>query len=106
MILCGRRSMGDSYVRRLWIKSTQPLMWYELQVHNLSDAKTCTHTPCPTSLTTGSPARIGLIRMRGATPQLCSRVRRARRDHDGDLENHQAARSAAGRTLVQPHDPQ
>src|SRR5215472_9380654 len=102
MLLCGRHSMETTYVRQVWIKSSQALMRYELQVHNPGYAKTRTHTPYPTSSTTGSPARIGLIRMRGATSQLCSRVRRTGRDHDGDLENHQAARSAVGRTAVQP----
>src|SRR5215467_3945020 len=47
MILCGRRSMGDIYVRRLWIKSTQPLMWYELQVHNRVMRKPAPTRPIP-----------------------------------------------------------
>src|SRR5215475_13624938 len=100
MLLCGRHSMETTYVRQLWIKSSQALMRYELQVHNPSDAKTRTHTPYPTSSTSGSPARIGRIRMRGAVSQLCSRGRRARRNDDGDLESDQAARSAVGRTPV------
>jgi hypothetical protein len=31
--------MGDKYVRQVWIKSSQALMGYELQVHNPSYAK-------------------------------------------------------------------
>src|SRR5262245_38044443 len=79
-----------TYVRQSWIKSLQALMRYELQVHNPTYAKTRSHTPFATRSANGSPARIGLIRMRGAAPQFCSRVRRARRNDDGDLENHQA----------------
>src|SRR5262249_51237480 len=93
-----------TYVRQVWIKSSQALIRYEPQVHNPGDAKT--RAPYPTNSAIRSPARIGRIRMRGGASQLCSRVRRARRDHDGDLENHQAARGAVGRTPVHPYDPQ
>src|SRR5215813_12795394 len=50
MILCGKRSMGDIYVRQLWIKSTQPLMWYELQVHNRAMRKPAPRAPRPVHL--------------------------------------------------------
>src|SRR5262245_44787722 len=55
-----------AYDRRPWIESSRALMRHELQVHNPGDAKTRTDAPCRASSTTGSPARIGLIRMRGA----------------------------------------